>query len=96
MTAAPPQASRSLITRVLSWPLEALILLYQRVISPLTPPTCRYYPSCSAYALTAIRRHGPLTGTRLAVWRLLRCNPWSAGGVDHVPPREPHGPADTH
>ena len=49
-------------------------------------PTCKYYPSCSQYALTAVRRHGALRGTGLALWRLLRCNPWSLGGVDDVPP----------
>ena len=72
-------------------PLIWLIRFYQLVISPLTPPTCRYYPSCSAYALTAIQRFGPLKGTWLAVRRLLRCHPWTPGGVDHVPER-PHTP----
>ena len=72
--------------KVLAAPLIGLILFYQRVISPMTPPTCRYYPSCSQYALTAIQRFGPLKGTWLAVRRLLRCHPWTPGGVDHVPP----------
>ncbi len=71
--------------------LPAVVLIgllrgYQRVISPMTGPTCKYYPSCSSYAVTAIRRHGALRGTGLALWRLLRCNPWSLGGVDDVPP----------
>ncbi len=76
--------------------LPAVILIgllrgYQAVISPMYGPTCKYYPSCSAYALTAVRRHGALKGTGLALWRLLRCNPWSLGGVDDVPPvRHPH------
>ncbi len=65
--------------------LVGLIRGYQSVISPMTGPTCKYYPSCSQYALVAIRRHGVLRGGRLAVWRLLRCNPWSRGGVDDVP-----------
>ncbi|MET4226491.1 putative membrane protein insertion efficiency factor [Oerskovia enterophila] len=65
--------------------LVGLIRGYQSVISPMTGPTCKYYPSCSQYALVAIRRHGVLRGVRLAVWRLLRCNPWSKGGVDDVP-----------
>ncbi|GAA3214907.1 hypothetical protein GCM10010488_11890 [Oerskovia jenensis] len=65
--------------------LVGLIRAYQSVISPMTGPTCKYYPSCSQYALVAIRRHGVLRGVRLAVWRLLRCNPWSKGGVDDVP-----------
>nr|WP_233565839.1 membrane protein insertion efficiency factor YidD [Cellulomonas sp. PhB143] len=63
----------------------ALVHLYQRWISPMTPPTCKYYPSCSQYAVVALRQHGVLTGGRLAAWRLLRCNPWSNGGVDDVP-----------
>ena len=70
--------------------LPALVLIapirfYQRFITPYTPATCRYYPTCSAYAVTALRSRGALVGTLLTVWRLLRCNPWSEGGVDHVP-----------
>ncbi|NHT16426.1 membrane protein insertion efficiency factor YidD [Cellulomonas sp. IC4_254] len=80
-------------------PRRLLVLLirgYQRFLSPLTPPTCRFYPSCSAYAVIALERHGVIRGTRLAVWRILRCNPWNPGGVDDVPPagshrRHPHG-----
>ncbi|GMA21580.1 membrane protein insertion efficiency factor YidD [Arsenicicoccus piscis] len=63
----------------------ALIRFYQMWISPAFPPSCRFYPSCSAYAMTAVQRFGPLKGIRLAAWRLLRCNPWNPGGVDHVP-----------
>jgi putative membrane protein insertion efficiency factor len=66
--------------------LVGAIRVYQAVVSPMTGPTCRYYPSCSHYALIAIRTHGPLRGTGLALWRILRCNPWSLGGVDDVPP----------
>lgn len=73
--------------------LLGLLRFYQRVISPMTPPTCRYYPSCSSYAVTAISRHGALRGTWLAVRRVLRCHPWSAGGVDDVPPVR-HTPTD--
>lgn len=79
--------------RVVAAPLIGLIVFYQRVISPMRPPTCRYYPSCSAYALTAIRRFGPFKGTWLAVKRLVRCHPWTPGGVDHVPERTPAPPA---
>jgi putative membrane protein insertion efficiency factor len=64
-----------------------LVRIYQAVVSPWLPPTCRYYPSCSSYAVTALRRHGVFKGSALATWRVLRCNPWSLGGVDHVPPR---------
>ncbi|MEO1574491.1 MAG: membrane protein insertion efficiency factor YidD [Pseudomonadota bacterium] len=63
-----------------------LIRVYQVAISPLLGPRCRYYPSCSTYAATALREHGLLRGGRLALWRILRCNPFSAGGVDDVPP----------
>ncbi len=62
----------------------APIRLYQRVISPGLPARCRYHPSCSAYAIEAIRRYGVLRGVVLAAWRVLRCNPWSHGGVDFV------------
>ncbi|WP_426593865.1 membrane protein insertion efficiency factor YidD [Cellulomonas sp. McL0617] len=59
---------------------------YQLFISPMTPQTCRFYPSCSQYAVLALQRHGAVRGTYLAVWRVLRCNPWNPGGVDDVPP----------
>lgn len=65
--------------------LLALIGFYQKCISPLFPARCKYYPTCSAYAVTAIKRFGAVRGTALAVWRILRCNPWSNGGVDYVP-----------
>lgn len=61
------------------------IKFYQRKISPLFPPRCRYYPTCSQYALIAIDRFGMFRGGLLAVWRLLRCNPLFPGGVDLVP-----------
>jgi len=64
----------------------ALLWLYQRFVSPLYGSTCRFYPSCSQYALLAVQRHGVVRGVRLAAWRLLRCNPWNHGGVDDVPP----------
>jgi hypothetical protein len=62
----------------------APIRVYQRLISPLFGSRCRYYPSCSEYAAQAIEQFGILRGLVLAGWRLLRCNPWSAGGVDPV------------
>ncbi|MGI5861360.1 MAG: membrane protein insertion efficiency factor YidD [Myxococcales bacterium] len=65
--------------------LIALVRLYQRLISPLLPPACRFYPSCSAYAVEALRRHGALRGSWLTVRRLSRCHPFCEGGVDHVP-----------
>ena len=63
------------------------IRFYQLVISPMIGPRCRYYPSCSEYMIQAIRIHGPIKGLGLGAWRILRCNPFSNGGIDHVPPR---------
>jgi uncharacterized protein len=62
----------------------APVRVYQRAISPALPQRCKYHPSCSEYAVGAIRRYGLLRGAVLAAWRLLRCNPWSHGGVDFV------------
>ena len=74
-------------------PRNILILFlkaYRKVISPLYGQVCRFFPSCSAYALEAITVHGAVKGSWLALRRLSRCHPWNAGGVDHVPagPRE--------
>ena len=74
----------------MKWLLIGLVRGYQLLISPLLGPTCRYYPSCSAYAVQALQLHGAFRGTWLAVRRLLRCHPWSPGGVDPVPPRRGH------
>ena len=64
--------------------LLVIINLYRKLISPLKPPCCKYYPTCSTYAMQAIEKHGAVKGTLLAAWRLLRCNPWSLGGIDQV------------
>lgn len=71
--------------RVVGRGLALLVRGYQLIVSPWFGPSCRYYPSCSAYAVTGLQRHGAVRGGALAGWRLLRCNPWSRGGVDHVP-----------
>lgn len=63
-----------------------LLMVYRALISPLYGQTCRFYPSCSQYALTAVQRHGAVRGSWLAARRLLRCHPWNPGGIDHVPP----------
>lgn len=63
-------------------PLIALIQFHRRVLSPLTPPTCRFTPSCSRYALDAVLRYGAIRGGWLAAWRVLRCNPFHPGGYD--------------
>mgnify|MGYP003873589843 CR=1 FL=1 len=60
-----------------------MIKAYQKLISPLLTPRCKYYPSCSNYAITAVRRYG-VKGVGMAAWRLMRCNPWSHGGVDYA------------
>ena len=62
----------------------APIRFYQRFLSPGIPRRCKYHPSCSEYAVQAVRRYGVLRGFVIAAWRLLRCNPWSNGGVDLV------------
>jgi putative membrane protein insertion efficiency factor len=61
-----------------------LVRGYQRLLSPLLPTRCKYHPSCSQYALDAFREYGLARGLVLAAWRLLRCNPWSHGGVDYA------------
>ncbi len=69
--------------------------LYRRVISPLLGPRCRYYPTCSQYAVDAVREYGLIRGGVLAGWRVLRCNPWSHGGIDHVHDQRLFGRAPT-
>jgi len=63
----------------------ALVRLYKKLLSPLFPPSCRFYPSCSDYAIQALHMHGFLKGIMLTAWRILRCNPFSKGGCDPVP-----------
>lgn len=77
--------SLNLIKRILSWPLIALVRFYQICLSPLKPPCCRFTPTCSQYAIEALRKHGPIKGLLLAIWRILRCNPWGGSGYDPVP-----------
>jgi len=59
-----------------------LIRIYQRLISPLFPPSCRFYPTCSEYSVQAINKYGILIGSAKAIWRILRCNPFNKGGFD--------------
>lgn len=65
--------------------LMALIRVYQLTLSPLLGARCKYYPSCSAYGMGAMKEHGAFKGTALTGWRIMRCNPWSKGGLDPVP-----------
>ncbi len=67
--------------------LIGLIRLYQKHLSARTPPACRFTPTCSAYAIEALTRYGVFIGTGLALWRILRCNPFCRGGYDPVPER---------
>ncbi|MFR2525386.1 membrane protein insertion efficiency factor YidD [uncultured Alistipes sp.] len=71
--------------RVAALPLWLLVKIYQYVISPLTPPSCRFTPTCSQYAAEALRKYGPLKGSWLALRRLSRCHPWGGSGYDPVP-----------
>ena len=79
MRAAPSGPAAFLLAR--------LVRLYQLLLRPLIGGHCRFHPSCSAYAIAALESHGAWRGLGLAIWRLLRCNPWSAGGIDPPPPR---------
>ena len=88
---------KRIATAILLAPIRA----YQRWISPAIAPRCRYYPTCSNYAVEAIRELGPVRGSILAAWRVLRCNPFSHGGFDPIPDRftlrtGPVHPAEWH
>lgn len=71
--------------RVCVAPLLLLVRFYQKFISPLTPPSCRYTPTCSQYAVEALRKYGPIKGSWLTIKRLSRCHPWGGSGYDPVP-----------
>lgn len=73
------------LSRVVVWMLILPIRFYQTAISPLTPPSCRFTPTCSEYARQALIKHGPVKGLALAVRRILRCHPWGGEGYDPVP-----------
>ncbi|NUU62569.1 membrane protein insertion efficiency factor YidD [Paenibacillus agri] len=72
--------------------IQAPIRIYRKYISPIKPATCRFYPTCSAYALEAIEVHGPLKGSWLAAKRIARCHPFHPGGLDPVPPLKEENP----
>ena len=74
-----------MFTKILALPLRALVLVYRYVISPFTPGSCRFHPTCSHYAEEALRTHGALKGLYLALRRICRCHPWGGSGYDTVP-----------
>jgi putative membrane protein insertion efficiency factor len=84
MSSSSRQQTSSALARVLRAFVLAPIVLYQKAISPALPRRCKYEPTCSRYAVDAIREYGILRGLVLAAWRVLRCNPWSDGGYDPV------------
>ncbi len=77
------------ILRIIGYPfvavLVAMVRVYQVLISPLFAPSCRFTPTCSNYMIEALRKHGPIKGLALGIWRILRCNPWGGHGHDPVP-----------
>ncbi|MCQ2982688.1 MAG: membrane protein insertion efficiency factor YidD [Treponemataceae bacterium] len=76
---------KSVLRTIVSAILKFFIRVYQVCISPLFPPCCRFYPTCSNYGIQAITRHGPVKGTILTAKRIIRCNPLNPGGYDPVP-----------
>jgi putative membrane protein insertion efficiency factor len=81
---------------VLNRMLRGLIRLYQLVLSPILPPSCRYLPSCSDYAIEALASHGVVAGLWFAARRIARCHPWGGSGYDPVPPAAPAGRRRAH
>ena len=77
--------SLSFVKRALAYPFILLVRFYQICISPLKPPSCRFTPTCSQYAIEALRKHGAIKGLYLTIRRLLRCHPWGGSGYDPVP-----------
>lgn len=80
----------TVIGTIFSWLMRGTIIIYRAAVSPFLPVSCRYAPTCSAYALEAIELHGPLRGLWLALARISRCHPWGAAGYDPVPNHSDH------
>lgn len=77
--------AKKILTKIILLP----VYIYRVAISPFLRPTCRYSPSCSSYAVEALKKHGPFRGTLLSLKRILRCNPWGGSGYDPVPDPKP-------
>lgn len=77
------------VLKIIGYPFVAVLVAivrgYQILISPLFPPSCRFTPTCSSYMIEALKKHGPIKGLALGIWRILRCNPWGGSGHDPVP-----------
>ena len=73
------------LSKAVTWILVAPIIFYQKFITPYPPASCRFTPTCSEYARQALVKYGPIKGLALAIWRILRCNPWGGSGYDPVP-----------
>lgn len=85
----------ALLGRLLAWPLLAVVHVYRIAVSPWLGVNCRFQPTCSEYAIEALKTHGAFRGTRLAAKRISRCHPWGGSGYDPVPDKESeHGDAD--
>lgn len=85
------QSIFQVILKFIGWILLVPVYFYKYAISPLTPASCRHYPTCSEYALQAIKIHGPFKGVWLATKRIARCHPWGTSGYDPVPPKKEKG-----
>ena len=75
----------AVLKKLLSLPFLLVIYIYKYAVSPLTPASCRHYPSCSSYSIEALKLHGPLKGGWMSVKRIASCHPWGSGGIDPVP-----------
>ena len=77
-----------MLKKILIFPFVFLVRIYQSLISPLTPATCRYQPTCSHYTIEALKKHGLLRGGKLALKRIFSCHPWGGSGYDPVPKKD--------
>jgi putative membrane protein insertion efficiency factor len=79
---------KEIIKKILIFPFLLIIYIYKAVISPLTPASCRHVPTCSSYAVEALKIHGPLKGLWLSIKRISKCHPWGSSGYDPVPEKK--------